>query len=619
MRWSKLSACYAAFLGGMLTASAQVSAPGALLRTIDAAPYRGQSFRVRASVRLDRPALEDRAQLFVRVVRPGSEPGFYDDMGDRPVVSAAAQPCEIEGDIAPDAASIEIGLKVTGKSRAFVDGLSFEAAPSAVDPAVRAALVRIYARLDAAYAASDAATLASVAEPEAAVVIAGQSTPLSAILAQVAAEMRTGTHYESHSTVTAIRVDSPAATVWVNNRTAFGSQLAASASRDTWRLAGADWKLERSVLIATYLDNSAPVIAELRQRAAAIDSLGAAAAGARIVALGEASYGTHEFAELNIRAIRDLVEHHGFTVVAIGANWAETRAVDQWIRTGQGDPSAAIEALNAWPWETAELLELVRWMREWNAAPGHAPLHLAGFDAQPSPAADRVVLAYLKEYSPEDEGPAQLAYSEVRDAERAAAAAAGVARLLDVKHRELVDASSVELWRDARQAAAVAWQSRRGAAHRSEALAANVVWLAAEAYPSARIVLWTHNANVSAAPEAMGALLRRRYGAQFYSVGYVFRGGEVRAVQKNDVAVHTVAPASEGSGDAVLAAAGIPEFFLDLRRLPSNTPLARWLAQPHEFHQVGVLWDDRLVPLAPAALYDGLVFVETSTPTRELP
>ena len=616
--------------GVVLTPPPNRAAPGFLLRTLDAAPYRGRSIRLRAPIRLENPSAADRAQLFVRVARPGDQPAFYDDMADRPVVSSAWQTCEILGEVAPDAVSIEIGLKITGTSRAWVGAVSFETVPATAIAETRQALTAVYARLDAAYAAGNPDAIAALAVPDATVVIAGERTPLVAILQQVDANMRKRARYDSHSTITAVRTAGAEAIVSVNNQTIVtspaGSRTVASVSRDTWVQTAAGWRLKESVLIATHLatpttgpEAARPVIADLKQSAiplpAGIAALSAAAANARIVALGEASYGTREFADLNIRAIQDLIERHVFTVVAIGANWAEARAIDDYIRTGLGSPAAAIETLNAWPWETSELLELVRSLRDWNAAAGHTPVRFAGFDVQPSPAADRLVLDYLRKYSPEDEGPAALAYAEVRDPDRAASAASAIAHALDVKHRDLVAASSDELWRDARQAAAIAWQSRRGPAFRADAMAANVVWLAAEAFPDAKIVLWTHNANVS----AMSPFLRRRYGAQLFTVGYAFRGGEVRAVERNDVTVHTVAASAEGTGDAILAAAGMPQFFLDMRRLAAPSPLAGWLAEPHLFHQVGVFWGDSLIPQAPAKLYDALIFVDQSHPTAELP
>src|SRR6516162_6367386 len=60
-----------------LTPPPAPTAPGILLRTLDAAPFRGRPIRLRASVRLDNPGPGDRAQLFIRVALPGGEPGFY--------------------------------------------------------------------------------------------------------------------------------------------------------------------------------------------------------------------------------------------------------------------------------------------------------------------------------------------------------------------------------------------------------------------------------------------------------------------------------------------------------------------------------------------------------------
>jgi hypothetical protein len=57
----------------------------------------------------------------------------------------------------------------------------------------------------------------------------------------------------------------------------------------------------------------------------------------------------------------------------------------------------------------------------------------------------------------------------------------------------------------------------------------------------------------------------------------------------------------EGSGEQVLAAAGMAQWVLDLREVPGGSPLARWLGEPHLFHgQPGTL----------AKSCDALVFLE---------
>ena len=49
------------------------------------------------------------------------------------------------------------------------------------------------------------------------------------------------------------------------------------------------------------------------------------------------------------------------------------------------------------------------------------------------------------------------------------------------------------------------------------------------------------------------------------------------------VAIHS-ADLAEGAGEHVLAAAGIPQWVLDLRGVPAASALGRWLAEPHLFH-----------------------------------
>jgi hypothetical protein len=72
------------------------------------------------------------------------------------------------------------------------------------------------------------------------------------------------------------------------------------------------------------------------------------------------------------------------------------------------------------------------------------------------------------------------------------------------------------------------------------------------------------------------------------------------------VAVHR-AELPEGSGEQVLAAAGIAQWVLNLREVPDGSPLGRWLAEPHLFHgQPGTL----------AKSCDALVFLEASQPAK---
>ena len=143
-------------------------------------------------------------------------------------------------------------------------------------------------------------------------------------------------------------------------------------------------------------------------------------------------------------------------------------------------------------------------------------------------------------------------------------------------------------------------------------------------YPKAKVILWTDNGHArfgdEMADKGMGEWLRERYGRNFYVAGFAFRRGEVRAVgvdngDSKGLGMWTVPPSPEGSGDAVLSAAGMPAFFLDVATLPASGTLARWLTDAHLFHDLGAYWvvqdpDAALQPAEVRKRYDGLFFVE---------
>ena len=75
----------------------------------------------------------------------------------------------------------------------------------------------------------------------------------------------------------------------------------------------------------------------------------------RVVLLGEASHGTGEFYRARAAITRRLVERHGFTVVAVEADWPDAAALDRRIR-GRPEPAAsgqsASTATTVKPWRS---------------------------------------------------------------------------------------------------------------------------------------------------------------------------------------------------------------------------------------------------------------------------
>ncbi|MBZ5622398.1 MAG: hypothetical protein LAQ69_27250 [Acidobacteriia bacterium] len=149
---------------------------GNLMQSFDAAPFRGQTVRLRAWVKLQPAALPDHAaaghaQMWLRVDLPNQQMGFFDNMGDRPISSPEWKSYEVTGEVSTNAESIHIGVMSFGAGPVWIDSPAFDIVPDTTSGpevnAVRSALQKLYARIDSAYAQSDLDAVASLALPDA--------------------------------------------------------------------------------------------------------------------------------------------------------------------------------------------------------------------------------------------------------------------------------------------------------------------------------------------------------------------------------------------------------------------------------------------------------------------
>jgi hypothetical protein len=85
-----------------------------------------------------------------------------------------------------------------------------------------------------------------------------------------------------------------------------------------------------------------------------------------------------------------------------------------------------------------------------------------------------------------------------------------------------------------------------------------------------------------------------------------FNGLEPFRTSAGCVAIHRT-DLADGSGEQVLSAAGIPQWLLDVRKVPVGSALGRWLAEPHLFHGQ---------PTTLSKSCDSLVFLEANLASR---
>jgi erythromycin esterase len=112
---------------------------------------------------------------------------------------------------------------------------------------------------------------------------------------------------------------------------------------------------ENSVKIDTNLDNL--------QDLSPLENM---LAGRRIVGMGEATHGTHEFQIEKFRMLKFLVTKLGFKLFGIEANFTQCRQVNDYVMYGKGTAEKAIGEMQYWAWETKEVLQMIEWMRDYN-------------------------------------------------------------------------------------------------------------------------------------------------------------------------------------------------------------------------------------------------------------
>ncbi len=338
---------------------------------------------------------------------------------------------------------------------------------------------------------------------------------------------------------------------------------------------------------------------------------------ARVVSLGEGTHGTREFFRMKHRILRYLVEEMGFTAFAIEGSWPEANRIDDYVRTGLGDPASLLSGLYFWTWDTEAVLDMIAWMRDSNRS--GTPVGFYGFDMQfPGMAitnverfVDRVApdataevgarLACLAKDANAPDGTSQSRYAN-ETASYQDACRADVERVYDL----LASRSAALAAAGGEQALATALRSARivvqyeamasGNGSRDAFMAENALWLLDRLGPGARIVLWAHNGHVKTSGQSMGQYLSDALGDDLVTLGFAFGSGSFNAVLATGsgyagLQAHTVSDVPPLSYEDYFRSAGLPRFVLDLRGRSGAAPDEAWLQGPRLLRSVGAVFD----------------------------
>ncbi len=96
-----------------------------LMQTLDAKPWRGKRIKVTAAIRVATGERDERAQMWLRVDRPGGG-GAFDNIGDRPVRKQTWDDYSITAEVADDARTLNLGLMTFSGATAWFDHVRLE-------------------------------------------------------------------------------------------------------------------------------------------------------------------------------------------------------------------------------------------------------------------------------------------------------------------------------------------------------------------------------------------------------------------------------------------------------------------------------------------------------------
>jgi erythromycin esterase-like protein len=341
----------------------------------------------------------------------------------------------------------------------------------------------------------------------------------------------------------------------------------------------------------------------------------------RIVLIGEASHGTHEFYRERARITRRLIDELGFTAVAVEGDWPDAYRVNRYVMGQSQDHDAAsaladFERFPAWMWRNRDVVAFVEWLRARNEAHLHpaTKARFFGLDLYSLRASMEAVVRYLERVDPAEAERARRRYScfdHVAGEGQAygyALAFQGalpcedevVRQLVELRRRTeaylrrdgwlaedehffaeqnaLVVRDAEEYYQQMYRGSVSSWNLRdRHMAYTIDALLDHLD----RQFGHTKMVVWEHNSHVGdARATAMGAsgelnvgqLARQRYGTESFLIGLTTFEGEVTAADHwgGPARRKRVRPALEQSHERALHDLRCPAFWVD-----THSPEAR--------------------------------------------
>ncbi|MEU3770800.1 erythromycin esterase family protein [Amycolatopsis keratiniphila] len=369
-------------------------------------------------------------------------------------------------------------------------------------------------------------------------------------------------------------------------------------------------------------------------------ALGQMIGDAKVVGLGEATHGSHEFFAMKERVFRYLVEQKGFTAFALEVSWSAGVSIDEYLQTGKGDVREVVaKNLAGSPWDREEFVNLLKWMRAYNRDHPGRTVHFLGHDIG-APAVDDAfferVTGYVRREHPEKLSQLKELYSGLRPidafaylnkplaerrqlankAKQALDLVSGMSDPWVVQHARNIARTAEFLSVDAADEATLPDFTRL----RDRVMAENVEWWQRQL--GGKILTSAHNNHVGylaadypVHPKTQGAFLRDVFGRDYVPIGFTFDRGSFLSTNESvgggDWQKFTVGPAAPDTAEATLDRVAYKDFYLDLRTAPTRA--RAWLEASHPTRFVGTQYPTKIQNVKLTQTFDVVIHLHDVT------
>jgi erythromycin esterase len=389
-----------------------------------------------------------------------------------------------------------------------------------------------------------------------------------------------------------------------------------------------------------------------------LDFFKSLAGDAKIIALGESTHGTSEFFKVKHRLLQYAILKLGVRVFVLEDNQLIVERINNYVLYGTGEAENVIKGLFA-VWNTAEMLELIKWLRQYNIKHPKTMVEFVGMDVQNPQLALEALNDFLRKKDTLLQNKSSNILAEIttewrnsyfkndsilnkwdRDAEK------NFNLVFSHKEQWLSEAANksdslIVEWaiKNARTIKQFVETALGGIYEgRDKAMAENIEWIINQRNPNTKILIWAHDSHISRGDnveassnfffgKSMGSYLSKKFKEKYRSFGlFTYQGTCLGTISYSNFTQlpFKIYTSPNGSLDEALHQIsnelGKKNLIMNLRRFKNNSPSFEWITRKRPVRYVGYVAEDYgfggrySIPFQ----FDGIIFIDSSQASNKI-